>query len=296
MTKRLAWIGTGVMGAAMCRHLLAAGHEVAVHTRTRARAQPLVDAGARWAATPGAAAEGAEVVFSMVGYPEDVREVYLGQSGVRAAAQAGAVWVDMTTSRPQLAVELAEAARAAGASALDAPVSGGDVGARAATLSIMVGGEADAFAVVRPLLERLGKTIVHQGPSGAGQHTKLVNQILIASNMIGVCEALVYARAARLDPTAVLASVGGGAAASWSLANLAPRILAGNLEPGFLVAHFLKDMAIALDEARRMRLSLPGLALAEQLYLAVEAHGGASKGTQALILALDALSNRPAAQ
>ena len=287
---RIGWIGTGIMGAAMCRHLLDAGYAVTVFTRSPARAQPLLERGAAWAATPRAVAEAADVVFTIVGYPQDVREVVLGVDGTLAGAAAGAVLVDMTTSEPSLAREIDAAARARGVASLDAPVSGGDAGARQARLSIMVGGDAAAFARVQPLFAHMGKTIVHQGPAGAGQHTKLVNQIAIASNMIGVCEALLYARRAGLDPATVLQSIGGGAAASFSLATYAPRMLAGDFAPGFMVEHFIKDLGIALTEARRMHLALPGLALANQLYVALAAQGHGRKGTHALLLALEQLS------
>jgi 3-hydroxyisobutyrate dehydrogenase len=288
---RIGWIGTGVMGRSMCQHLMNAGHTATVFNRTREKAQPLIDAGAKWADSPAGVAEASEVAFAIVGFPRDVREVFLGETGVLAGAKKGTILVDMTTSEPQLAREIAEAAKARGCAALDAPVSGGDVGARNAALSIMVGGDAGAFEKVKPLFEKMGKTIVLQGPAGSGQHTKMVNQILIATNMIGVCEALLYARKAGLDPRVVLQSVGGGAAASWSLSNLAPRILDRNFEPGFFVEHFIKDLGIALGEARRMQLSLPGLALAEQLYLSVQANGLGKKGTHALMLALEKMSN-----
>jgi 3-hydroxyisobutyrate dehydrogenase len=286
-STRIGWIGTGVMGASMCGHLLAAGATVAVSTRTRERAQGLLDAGATWAPSPAAAAD---VVFTMVGFPADVREVVLGPDGVLEAVAPGTVIVDTTTSEPSLAVEIAAAATQRGVHSIDAPVSGGDVGARNAALSIMLGGEAQAIERVRPLLEVLGATIVHQGPAGAGQHTKMVNQTLIATGMIGVCEALLYAHRAGLDPETVLASVSGGAAGSWSLTNYAPRMLAGDFAPGFRVDHFLKDMEIALAEARRMNLALPGLSLAHELYLALRAQGGGADGTQALIRALASLS------
>ncbi len=290
---RIGWIGTGVMGRSMCGHLLTRGYAATVYTRTRAKAGPLLEAGAAWADSPRAVAERSDVVFAIVGFPRDVREVFLGEQGALAGSRPGAVLVDMTTSDPSLAREIAAAAAGRGVAAVDAPVSGGDVGAKNATLSIMVGGDALAVEAVRPLLECLGKTIVHQGPAGAGQHTKMVNQILIATNMIGVCEALLYAHRAGLDPTTVLQSVGGGAAASWSLNNLGPRIIARDFEPGFFVEHFIKDMGIALEEARRMNLALPGLALANQLYVAVRAQGYGRKGTQALTLALDRLSAAP---
>ncbi len=279
------------MGQSMCRHLIAKGYAATVYNRTKEKAQPLLDAGATWAATPRALAERSDVVFGIVGFPKDVREVFLGTDGAVAGSRPNTVLVDMTTSEPSLAQEIAAVAKAKGVFALDAPVSGGDVGAKNAALSIMVGGDAAVLDAVKPLLECMGKTIVHQGPAGAGQHTKMVNQILIATNMIGVCEALLYGYKAGLDLKTVLQSVGGGAAASWSLNNLGPRIIDRNFEPGFFVEHFIKDMGIALDEARRMNLALPGLALANQLYLAVQAQGWGRKGTHALMLALEQLSH-----
>jgi 3-hydroxyisobutyrate dehydrogenase len=288
---RVGWIGTGVMGRSMCQHLMGKGYAATVYNRTRAKAQPLLDAGAAWADTPKLVAERSDVVFAIVGFPKDVREVFLGPHGALAGSRPGMVLVDMTTSEPSLAKEIAEAARAKGVASIDAPVSGGDVGAKNATLSIMVGGDEAAVQAVRPLLECMGKTIVHQGPAGAGQHTKMVNQILIATNMIGVCEALLYGYKAGLDLKTVLQSVGGGAAASWSLNNLGPRIIDRNFEPGFFVEHFIKDMGIALEAARHMGLALPGLALANQLYLAVQAQGWGRKGTHALMLALEKLCN-----
>jgi 3-hydroxyisobutyrate dehydrogenase len=290
-TTRVGWIGTGVMGLSMCGHVLDAGYDVTVHNRTRARAQPLLERGATWADTPGAVAAASDVVCSIVGYPGDVREVLLGDDGALGGAAAGSVLVDLTTSEPSLAVEIAEVAAAKGVASVDAPVSGGDVGARNATLSIMVGGDEEAVERVRPLFETFGKTIVRQGGPGAGQHTKMVNQTLIAGAMIGVCEALLYAYRAGLDLETVLSSVEPGAAGSWSLTNYAPRMLKGDFEPGFVVEHFVKDMGIALAEARRMNLSLPGLALVQQLYVALMAQGQGRKGTQSLILALASLSN-----
>jgi 3-hydroxyisobutyrate dehydrogenase len=287
---RVGWIGTGVMGSSMCGHVLDAGYSVTVYTRTKARAQPLLDKGASWADNPAAVAQAADVIFTIVGFPEDVRAVLLGPDGVIENSNPGATVVDMTTTEPSLAVELYDAARANSIQAIDAPVSGGDIGARNAALSIMVGGDDDAIVRVMPLLECMGKMIVRQGGAGAGQHTKMVNQILIASGMIGVCEALLYGYRAGLDLDTVLKSVGGGAAGSWSLANYGPRMLAGDYEPGFFVEHFIKDMGIALGEARRMGLALPGLALAHQLYVALEAQGGGRRGIQALLLALASIS------
>src|SRR4051794_19777665 len=288
---RVGWIGTGVMGLSMCGHLLDAGYPVTVYTRTRARANPLLERGAAWADSPADVARASDAVFGIVGFPEDVRAVYLGDDGALAGAEPGSVLVDMTTSEPSLAVEIHEAARAQGVAAVDAPVSGGDVGARNAALSIMVGGDAEAVERVRPLFEAMGKTIVHQGGPGAGQHTKMVNQILIATGMIGVCEALLYGFRAGLDLERVLESVSGGAAGSWSLSNYGPRMLSGDFKPGFMVEHFVKDMGIALAEARRMNLSLPGLALAQQLYVALVAQGGGKRGTHALVLALARISD-----
>lgn len=287
---RIGWIGTGVMGASMCGRLIDAGYAATVYNRTAAKAAPLVAKGAKAAGSPAEVAAASDVVFSIVGHPSDVREVILGDAGALSAAAPGTILVDMTTSEPSLAVEIAEAARAKGVHSLDAPVSGGDVGAREGRLSIMIGGDEAVAESLRPLFEAMGRTIVRQGGPGAGQHTKMVNQTLIASNMVGVCEALLYAHRAGLDPETVLQSVGPGAAGSWSLSNLAPRMIAGDYEPGFFVEHFLKDMGIALAESRRMGLAMPGLALAEQLYRAVAAQGKGRKGTQALILALADLS------
>jgi 3-hydroxyisobutyrate dehydrogenase len=287
---RIGWIGTGVMGTSMCGHLMAAGYQATVFNRTRSKANALVDRGAREADSPRAVAEASDVIFTIVGYPHDVREVTLGPDGVLAGARPGSVVVDMTTSEPALAREIFEAAKAKGVDAVDAPVSGGDVGAREARLSIMVGGEPGTVEALMPLFQAMGKTIVHQGPAGAGQHTKMVNQVLIATNMIGVCEGLLYGYKAGLDLNKVMQSVASGAAGSWSLSNLGTRMIAGNFEPGFFVEHFLKDMGIALAESRRMKLALPGLALAEQLYRAVEAQGLGRKGTHALMLALAKLS------
>jgi 3-hydroxyisobutyrate dehydrogenase len=280
---RIAWIGTGVMGRSMAGHLLAAGHPLVVHTRSPDRARALLDAGAAWAATPRAAAEGADVACAMVGLPTDVEGVFLGPDGILAAAACPRLVIDFTTSSPALARRIAEKAAALGAQSVDAPVSGGDVGARNAALSIMCGGSPEAFESARPLLARLGKTIVRQGGPGAGQHAKMVNQILIAGTMLGLAEALTYARKSGLDPATVLESVGGGAAASWSLANLAPRVLKGDFAPGFFVEHFVKDLRIALDEAQSLGLDLRTTAAAERAYAALAAGGHARSGTQAIV-------------
>jgi 3-hydroxyisobutyrate dehydrogenase len=287
---KLGWIGTGVMGSSMCGHLMAKGFSVTVYNRSRGRVEPLLAKGAVWANSPKAVAEASDVVFTIVGYPNDVRQVVLGPQGTLAGSKRGNILVDMTTSEPALAEEIAGEAKKAGAYSVDAPVSGGDIGAREARLSIMIGGEKDVVDALAPCWEALGKTIVHQGPPGAGQHTKMVNQILIATNMIGVCEGLLYGYRAGLDLKTVMQSVSSGAAGSWSLSNLAPRIIDSSFDPGFYVEHFIKDMGIALNEARRMNLSLPGLALANQLYIALAAQGHQRDGTQALQLALASLS------
>ena len=290
LDSRIGWIGTGLMGSAMCGHLLQAGYSATVYNRTLAKCQSLVDRGARLATSIAELASQADVLFTIVGYPNDVRQVYLEPGGIFESARPGTLLVDMTTSAPQLAMEIAEVAKGRGMHALDAPVSGGDIGAREARLSIMVGGDLATYQKVLPMFEKMGKTIVHQGSAGAGQHTKLVNQTLIASNMVGVCEALLYASRAGLDVERVLASVSPGAAGSWSLSNLAPRMLREDYQPGFLVDHFVKDMGLVLQEAQRMKLALPGLALAHQLYVALQAIGGGTLGTQGLILALRRLS------
>jgi len=287
---RLGWIGTGVMGSSMAGHLMTAGFAMTVYNRSKSKAEPLLAKGAAWAATPKALADQSDVVFAIVGFPSDVREVMLGANGALAGSKSGNILVDMTTSEPSLAVEIHSAAKAKGVQSVDAPVSGGDVGAKNAALSIMIGGDKDVVESLAPCWNAMGKTIVHQGGPGAGQHTKMVNQILIASNMIGVCEALLYGYKSGLDLPTVLQSVGSGAAGSWSLSNLGPRIMNNNFDPGFFVEHFIKDMGIALDEAKRMGLSLPGLALSHQLYLAVKSQGHGRDGTHALELALARLA------
>jgi len=287
---RIGWIGTGVMGSSMCSHLIECGFSATVHNRTEAKAQPLVDRGAQWADSPQAVAKQSDIIFSIVGFPEDVRETILGQHGALGGCNVGNVLVDMTTSQPALAIEIAERAEVAGVHSVDAPVSGGDVGARGGTLSIMIGGDEAVVDVLQPCWQAMGKTIVYQGGPGAGQHTKMVNQTLIASNMVGVCEALLYAYRAGLDLETVMKSVASGAAGSWSLSNLGPRIIQGNFDPGFFVEHFIKDMGIALSEAKKMQLSLPGLALAHQLYVALAAQGHSRDGTHALQLALASLA------
>ncbi|MDR6998092.1 3-hydroxyisobutyrate dehydrogenase [Neobacillus niacini] len=278
----IGFIGMGVMGKSMASHLLNAGFPLVVYSRTKEKAADLLEKGAIWAKNPQEVAEKAQVIFTIVGYPKDVEEVYFGKEGLISHAKAGSFLIDMTTSAPSLSIKIYEAAKKNGIQAIDAPVSGGDVGAREAKLSIMAGGERDAFNEVLSILEHLGTNIVYQGEAGAGQHTKACNQIAIASNMIGVCEAIIYAEKAGLDPENVLKSISTGAAGSWSLSNLAPRMLNGNFEPGFYIKHFIKDMKIALDEAEQMGMNAPGLSLAKSLYEQLAEKGEENSGTQAL--------------
>jgi len=288
--SNIGWVGIGVMGRSMCGHLLAAGHNVKVYTRTKASAESVIAAGAQWCDSPGDVARDSEFVFSIVGYPADVRSVYLSEGGILDQAAPGTVLVDMTTSEPVLAVELHQAAKARGVFSLDAPVSGGDLGARNAALAIMVGGEQEPFDRTMPLFEKMGKNVRLMGGPGAGQHTKMSNQILIAGTMIGVVESLLYAVRSGLDVDAVIDVIGSGAAGSWSINNLGRRIAKNDYDPGFFIKHFVKDMGIALAEAKRMRICLPGLALVEQLYVGAMAQGLENMGTQALYLALKNMS------
>ena len=278
----VGFIGLGVMGHSMAGHVLRGGFDVLVYNRSKEKTLDLLTQGAVWKDDIFSLAEKSDIVVTMVGYPKDVEEVYLGERGIVAAARPGAVLIDMTTSSPKLAERIAAAAAQKELFALDAPVSGGDKGAREATLSIMVGGEEAVFEDMLPLFQLMGKNIVLQGGPGSGQHTKMANQIAIASNMMGVCEALAYAKKSGLDTERVLSSISGGAAGSWSLSNLAPRILAGNFAPGFFVKHFIKDMRIALEEADRMGMDAPGLKQAFALYEELAAKGCENDGTQAL--------------
>lgn len=281
---KVGFIGTGVMGNSLVKHLLEGGHEVSIYTRTAAKAQNLLEAGASWSPSPESLAKDMEVVFTMVGYPLDVEEVYFGEDGLIANAKKGTVLVDLTTSKPELARDIFNASQKAGLLALDAPVSGGDIGARNGLLSIMVGGEESAFKQIKPLLDLFGGNIVYQGLAGSGQHTKMCNQITIASTMLGVSESLIYAMKAGLDPEKVLLSISSGAAGSWSLSNLAPKMITRNFEPGFYIKHFIKDMRIAVQEADRMGLELPGLSLSLSLFEKLADKGYQDKGTQALIV------------
>jgi 3-hydroxyisobutyrate dehydrogenase len=278
------------MGRWMCQHVIQKGFAATVYNRSKDKLAPLLELGARAADSPKRVAEQSDLVFAIVGFPRDVRQVFLGSDGALAGAKPGTVLVDMTTSEPTLARDIHDAAKAKGVAALDAPVSGGDVGAKNAALSIMIGGDKEVVAAAQPVFEAMGKTIVHQGGPGAGQHTKMVNQILISSNMIAVCEGLLYGYKAGLDLETVFKSVSVGAAGSKALEILGPRMMRRDFEPGFYVEHFIKDMGIALAEAEKMNLALPGLGLAKQLYEAVRAQGYGRKGTQALLLALEAIN------
>lgn len=287
---KIGWIGTGVMGSSMAGHIQAAGHALSVFNRTGSKAEILLKNGARWCDSPAQVAANAEVVFTMVGLPSDVEEVYLGDRGILSGQGPCRIVVDMTTSRPNLAQIIYREAAKREIQSLDAPVSGGDIGAREATLAIMAGGEKGVFDQMHPLFELMGKNISFMGGPGAGQHTKMCNQILVAGNMIGACESLLYAWKLGLDQHAVIDIIGKGAAGSWCINNVGPRIVRGDYSPGFFVEHFIKDMGIALQECAAVGLSLPGLALVHQLYLAVKAQGHARSGTQTLFLALKALN------
>lgn len=279
---QLGFIGTGVMGKSIVRHLQAAGHDVHIFTRTKSKAIDLIEEGAIWQESPRTVADHSEVVFTMVGYPSDVEQVYLGEDGILESTKPH-YFVDLTTSTPELAERLAETARQRGKVCLDAPVSGGDIGAQNGVLSIMIGGDEGAVTELLPLFELFGKNIVYQGAAGAGQHTKMCNQIAIASTMIAVCESLTYGKRAGLDLTKVLQSITQGAAGSWSLSNLGPKMIEEDYAPGFFIKHFIKDMGIALDEAQRMEIQLPGLERVKGMYDELLAEGYGEEGTQAIV-------------
>lgn len=281
-TTKIGFIGTGVMGKSMARHLMKSEYPVHIFSRTKEKAKDLIEEGAIWQESVAALASGCQVVFTIVGFPPDVEEVYLGEEGILNNISSGGFVIDMTTSQPQLAVTIADKAYKKGVFSLDAPVSGGDIGAREGQLSIMVGGEKEVFETILPLFELMGKNIVYQGSAGSGQHTKMCNQIAIAAGMMGVCEALAYAGRSGLDVETVLKSIESGAAGSWSLSNMGPRIINGDFEPGFYVKHFIKDMTIASESAKSMNLETPGLDLAKSLYEKLAEQGGSDDGTQAL--------------
>ena len=291
--SRIGWIGTGVMGFWMCRHLLETGYSVSVYNRTKSKCDELIKMGAKWAGSPAQAASQSDIIFTILGYPKDVREVYFGVKGVFEGCKGakGKYLVDMTTTEPSLAVEIFNRAAEAGCHSLDAPVSGGDVGAKEARLTIMAGGERQVFDSLLPVLSHLGKNIRYAGKAGSGQHTKMCNQIAITGIMCGMCESLIYGYKAGLNLSEMVDTIKGGAAASWSLENYGPRILKGDFKPGFMVEHYIKDMGIALEEAKRMNINLPGLTLVHQLYSALNAMGHGKKGTHSLVLALDRLSS-----
>ena len=289
LTKQIVigFIGTGVMGKSMAGHILGAGFPLVVYNRTKEKALDLIHSGAKWADTPHEVAEASDVVITIVGYPSDVEEIYLGENGFLQHMKEGSVAIDMTTSSPKLAVEIYNKGKDKGISVVDAPVSGGDIGAKQASLSIMVGGEEESFEKVKPLLDLLGSNVVYQGKAGSGQHTKMCNQIAIASNMMGVSEALLYAKKSGLNPENVLKSITSGAAGSWSLSNLVPRMIDEDYAPGFYVKHFIKDLKIALDSAKDMEIRTPGLELALSLYEELAMKGEENNGTQALIKLLE---------
>jgi 3-hydroxyisobutyrate dehydrogenase len=280
----IGFIGLGVMGKSMVSHLLKGGYRLHVYNRTKSKAEDLLKIGANWQESPAEVAKAADVIITIVGYPADVEEVYLGENSILSNAKKGSVVIDMTTSSPDLAVKIHDQAERKGISALDAPVSGGDIGAREGKLSIMVGGDREVYEQVKPLFEIMGENIVYQGKAGSGQHCKMANQIAIASNIMGVCESIRYAEKAGLDPSVVLQSISAGAATSWSLSNLAPRMLKGDFEPGFYIKHFIKDMGIAIQSAENMGLDTCGLALAKSLYDKLAAEGKENLGTQALYM------------
>ena len=279
---KVGFIGTGVMGSAMASHILEGGYKLSVYNRTKEKALALINKGAIWKDSVAQLAKDSNIVITIVGYPKDVEEVYLGENGIINNIKKGSYVIDMTTSKPSLAKKIYETAKQKGIFALDAPVSGGDVGAAEGTLSIMVGGDKEAFQNLKPIFELMGKNIVLQGGAGAGQHTKMCNQIAIASNIMGVCEALAYAKESGLDPETVLKSIGAGGAASWQLSAYAPRIFKGDFAPGFYIKHFVKDMKIALEEAAAMDLDTPALRLSKKLYDKLIEQGKQDLGTQAL--------------
>jgi len=289
--KKIGWIGTGLMGNPMVKHLLKAGYTVGVHNRTKEKATDLIEMGCTWYDTPSDLAANAEIVVTIIGFPKDVEECYFGEQGIFKTIQPGTILIDMTTTKPSLAIKIAEQASMVDAEFIDAPVSGGQLGAINGNLSIMMGGKKEVVDTMLPLFQAFGKNMVYQGKAGAGQHTKMCNQITIAGTLIGVCEGLIYAVKAGLNLNSMLESITKGAAGCWSLDVLAPKIVKGDYSPGFSIDNFVKDLTIALEEAEAMRLSLPGLALVKQLYISIQAMGKGSSGNQALYLALEKLAN-----
>lgn len=282
MKQKVGWIGTGVMGKSMCSHIIKAGYDVSVYNRTKKKTEDLIKIGAKWLSNPKEVAENSDIIFTIVGYPKDVEEVYFGEKGIMKSIKPRSIIVDMTTSEPTLAQRIYQQAKKIQCFSIDAPVSGGDVGAREGTLAIMVGGDKDVYDKIFPFFNLMGKNVAYMGKAGAGQHTKMSNQILIASTMIGVVESLLYAYKAGNDLNEVINVIGKGAAGCWSINNLGPRIVKGNFDPGFFIKHFVKDMGIALQESKQMNLALPGLALAYQFYLSAIAMGLENLGTHGL--------------
>ena len=289
--KKIGWIGTGIMGSPMAKHLVNAGYKLNVYNRTKEKAAELISTGATWLDSPAEIADNSDVIVTIIGFPKDVEECYFGEQGIFQKIKPGTILIDMTTTKPSLAIKIFEQAGKAGAEFIDAPVSGGQVGAVGGTLSIMIGGKKEVVDSVLPLFRAFGKNMVYQGKAGAGQHTKMCNQVTIAGTMIGVCEGLIYGVKAGLDLNTMLESITKGAAGCWSLNVLAPKLVKGDYSPGFSVDNFVKDLTIALEEAEAMRLSLPGLALVKQLYITIQAMGKGSSGNQALYLALEKLAD-----
>lgn len=289
--KVIGWIGTGLMGNPMVKHLVKAGYKVSVYNRTKAKAEDLLAMGCTWFDTPAALTASADIVVTIIGFPKDVEECYFGADGIFTTLKPGMLLIDMTTTKPSLAVKIAEEAEKKGVEFVDAPVSGGQVGAVSGNLSIMIGGKKETVDSVIPLFEAFGKNMVYQGKAGSGQHTKMCNQITIAGTLIGVCEGLIYGKKAGLDLNKLLESISKGAAGCWSLDVLAPKIVKNDWSPGFSIDNFVKDLRIALEEAESMQMSLPGLALVKQLYLAVQAMGKGGAGNQGLYLAIEKLCN-----
>ena len=299
MTKdmKIGWVGIGVMGFSMCQHLIKAGYKVSVNNRTKEKANPLIDMGAQWCESPAEVAANSDIICTIVGFPKDVEEVYFGEKGILKGCALGKsankpkYLIDLTTTKPSLSIEIYNRAKEIGCYALDAPVSGGDIGAREARLAIMVGGDKEVFDFLTPIFGYMGKSIKYAGKAGAGQNTKMCNQIAITGIMIGMCEAILYGYKAGLDLEELVKTIQGGAAGSWSMENYGPRILKEDYKPGFMVEHFIKDMEIALEESKKMDLNLPGLVLVHQLYTVLKAMGYGKAGTHSLMFALNRLSN-----
>lgn len=290
-SKKIGWIGTGVMGKSMCLHLINSGNTAYIYNRTKQKAAELLEKGAFWCDSPEEVAEKSEIIFSIVGFPEDVEKIILDEKGILKSAKQGSVIVDMTTSSPILAKKIYEICKNKGIYSLDAPVSGGDIGAREGKLAIMAGGDRDVYDKALPFFKIMGENIAYMGKAGAGQHTKMSNQILIAGTMIGVVESLLYAYKTGMNLDSVIDVIGKGAASSWSINNLGKRIAKGDFDPGFFIKHFIKDMGIALDEAKRINLALPGLSLAHQFYIAATSLGYENLGTQGLYKVFQKMNN-----